>query len=456
MMILNRLLLMLLNVFEAFIWYKIANLFLSRRHSVNAGRLATIIVAVIMITKSVVCWDNDNDLVNYLLTFFNLCTILFFTINLFKDPLKAKVLIVLVYMVGLAISDVLVMGIFLLTQETVVADFTKPTIFITLVSIISRYMLLMLIRKFHNWQNNIVGVENKLQDMIFLMIITDFVLVFVSYIFYLNIKRISSEMVLILIIFNIVVVTIVFVFNIYRLLRFSRQLTESRLKTQYMQMQLQQNENMSVLSNNLRSLRHDMNNHIGVIYGLLDTKQYNKLKSYLNGLYNNLQEANDIIIVNNEILSIILNNKKHLATEKMIQLVSWIEVKDFVLTEIEICSLIGNILDNAIEATEKVPIDSIDIEREIKFVCIEKEEGWYIDCKNPFVEAPMIMEQGLMTSKMNKESHGIGSRTMKDIIKKYNGTLEYSTEDNNFIVKIFISKKESYRISTSKDHVTEL
>ncbi len=216
-------------------------------------------------------------------------------------------------------------------------------------------------------------------------------------------------------------------------------------------MQLQQNENMNILSNNLRSLRHDMNNHIGVIYGLLDTKQYNKLKSYLNGIYKNLQEANDIIIVNNEILSIILNNKKHLANEKMIQLVTWIEVKDFILTEIEICSLIGNILDNAIEATDKVPVDAIDIDREIKFVCVEKEEGWYIDCKNPFVEAPLITEEGLMTTKKNKESHGIGSRTMQDIIKKYKGTLEYSTDDINFIVKIFISKESNRSYQKEKN-----
>ncbi len=451
MMILNRLLLILLNVFEAYVWFKIANLFLKRRYSVNVASFAAVIVAVIMITKSVLCWDNDNAVFNSMLTFINFGIILFLTVYLFKDSLRLKILIVLLYMVGLAISDILVMGIFLLTKETVVNDFTKPTIVITLISIISRYILLTLIRKFHDWQNNIVGVENKLQDMIFLMIITDFSLVFLTYIFYLNISRISPEMFLLLIIFNIIIVTIVFIFNIYRLLRFSRQLTENRLKTQYMQMQLQQNENMNILSNNLRSLRHDMNNHIGVIYGLLDTKQYNKLKSYLNGIYKNLQEANDIIIVNNEILSIILNNKKHLANEKMIQLVTWIEVKDFILTEIEICSLIGNILDNAIEATEKVPFDAIDIDREIKFVCVEKEEGWYIDCKNPFVEAPLITEEGLMTTKKNKESHGIGSRTMQDIIKKYNGTLEYSTDDINFIVKIFISKKSNRSYQKEKN-----
>ncbi|MBS5933813.1 MAG: GHKL domain-containing protein [Clostridiales bacterium] len=451
MMILNRLLLILLNVFEAYVWFKIANLFLKRRYSVNVASFAAVIVAVIMITKSVLCWDNDNAVFNSMLTFINFGIILFLTVYLFKDSLRLKILIVLLYMVGLAISDILVMGIFLLTKETVVNDFTKPTIVITLISIISRYILLTLIRKFHDWQNNIVGVENKLQDMIFLMIITDFSLVFLTYIFYLNISRISPEMILLLIIFNIIIVTIVFIFNIYRLLRFSRQLTENRLKTQYMQMQLQQNENMYILSNNLRSLRHDMNNHIGVIYGLLDTKQYNKLKSYLNGIYKNLQEANDIIIVNNEILSIILNNKKHLANEKMIQLVTWIEVKDFILTEIEICSLIGNILDNAIEATEKVPFDAIDIDREIKFVCVEKEEGWYIDCKNPFVEVPLITEEGLMTTKKNKESHGIGSRTMQDIIKKYNGTLEYSTDDINFIVKIFISKKSNRSYQKEKN-----
>lgn len=441
-MILNRLLLILLNVFEAYVWFKVTNLFLRRRYSVNVGRFAAAILAIIMIIKLVVSWDNDNVFINYLMMFLNLGTILLFTIKIYKDQLKSKVLIVLLYMVGLALSDILVMGVFLLTKETVVTDFTKPTIAITLVSIICRYILLTLVRKLHDWQNNIVGVENKLQDMIFLMIITDFILVFVSYIFYLNIRSISPEQVLVLIVFNIIVVTIVFMFNIYRLLRFSRQLTENRLKTQYMEMQLQQNENMNILSSNLRGLRHDMNNHIGIIYGLLDTKQFNKLKNYLNGLYENLQEANDIIIVNNEILSIILNNKKHLATEMRIQLVTWIEVKDFVLTEIEICSLIGNILDNAIEATEKVPIDAIDIEREIKFVCVEKEEGWYIDCKNPFVEVPMITEEGLITTKKNKESHGIGSRTMQDIIKKYNGRLEYSTEGNNFIVKIFISKRK--------------
>ena len=105
------------------------------------------------------------------------------------------------------------------------------------------------------------------------------------------------------------------------------------------------------------------------------------------------------------------------------------------LNEMEQCSLFGNILDNAIEACEKIAQTN---ERWIHLMLGKKENGWHIVCKNSYLEKPVFDGVHLVTKKSDAKNHGIGTRTMRDIIKKYNGTLEYQITDEEFIVDIFI------------------
>ena len=72
----------------------------------------------------------------------------------------------------------------------------------------------------------------------------------------------------------------------YKLTNLANKELETQLKMQQIELENKLNEDLSAVVQNLRSLRHDMNNHIGIIHGLLETKEYDLLNEYLDDMYN--------------------------------------------------------------------------------------------------------------------------------------------------------------------------
>ena len=154
-------------------------------------------------------------------------------------------------------------------------------------------------------------------------------------------------------------------------------------------------------------------------------------------------QANDIIVVqNNQALSVVLNNKKALAQQYQIPFDFAMrkreaakDVKEMPFSEMEVCSLFGNILDNAIEACREIPHKE---QSGIKLQISELEDGWQILCRNRYMEKPVFEGDSLITHKSDTQNHGIGTKAMKSIIKKHKGKLEYEVTEEEFSVKIFM------------------
>jgi len=114
---------------------------------------------------------------------------------------------------------------------------------------------------------------------------------------------------------------------------------------------------------------------------------------------------------------VILNIKKALAAEKDISFESTVVLNTLPLSDLEICSLFGNILDNAIEAAKI--FDEKYIELNIK----ETKNAWNIQCMNSYLVSPVFEGDILKSTKNNKEVHGIGIQNIKEIVIKYGGMI---------------------------------
>ena len=111
-----------------------------------------------------------------------------------------------------------------------------------------------------------------------------------TYLLYRNMGNVTKEALFVFmggVLFLIVGLNIV-VF--YSMLRASEKNYQVSLQIQYMHAQKQQNTNMEALVQNLRQ-QHDMNNHMGILYGLCDTKQYDVLQQYLKELMQRRQKT---------------------------------------------------------------------------------------------------------------------------------------------------------------------
>ena len=101
----------------------------------------------------------------------------------------------------------------------------------------------------------------------------------------------------------------------------------------------------------------------------------------------------------------------------------------------ELCALFSNLLDNAIEACQK--IGSIE-KRWIKVSVKQRNSMLFIKVENSIIIRPIEKEKRLITIKKDKEKHGIGFDSIKDIVIRYNGKIDYIYTNSTFLVDIVI------------------
>lgn len=102
-----------------------------------------------------------------------------------------------------------------------------------------------------------------------------------------------------------------------------------------------------------------------------------------------------------------------------------IDESDFVV-------LLGNLLDNAIEATAKCPLEN----RAISLWLQEVNEMLLITMENTATAEPDQKNGRFLTSKKNKKEHGWGVQSMKHIVEKYGGDIEFKSQQGLFRVEI--------------------
>ncbi len=184
-------------------------------------------------------------------------------------------------------------------------------------------------------------------------------------------------------------------------------------------------------------IKHDHKNFLIGVASALSQKKYDELQSEVN---NELLEMNqsDSILSGNSTIDTILNYKNEKAKAKGIKFdFSYKNLNSIHVSDIDMSILLGNAIDNAIEATERLADDSL---KTISVSMILNEQQLVITIKNNVEEAVDI--NNLKTHKENKNMHGFGIPNMKEIAKKYGGEVILICEDNVFKTLIIINNQE--------------
>ena len=194
--------------------------------------------------------------------------------------------------------------------------------------------------------------------------------------------------------------------------------------------------NMKEMLWTIKGQRHDMNNHLNTIYGLLENDRFNEAKVYIGELNKNISVMNEIVDINHPTISTLLNIKKNIADGKMIKFNIDISLtKDVTINDVDLSIILNNLLDNSIEACEKINGSKKYLDIHISI----KEDYLIIKVANCKDESIKLDPQKLLngyTTKQNSEIHGIGLRNVKLIVDKYNGIMTLKDEGNIFLVDI--------------------
>lgn len=184
----------------------------------------------------------------------------------------------------------------------------------------------------------------------------------------------------------------------------------------------------------IRGWRHDYRNHIQMMKVLAANGDMDALKAYLDELDTDLNTVDTVEKTGNPMADAILNSKISLARSRNIptQVDAHIPVK-LKMSELDLCCIIGNLFDNAMEASMALPEEK----RMIRVYMDMKGTQLYISFTN-FTAAKKLSKVGKGFKTSKGEGHGFGLVRIDDIVSRYDGYLSRNSEDGAFTTEILI------------------
>ena len=200
-------------------------------------------------------------------------------------------------------------------------------------------------------------------------------------------------------------------------------------------------------SNNvLKKLRHELKNFVLYMNYLIDKKDYNQLKEFFSDFYekeyHNLLEVS----VSDNLADVVIQQKETYAHSLGVEIsCQQLYESNTGIDDIDLCVLLSNLLDNAIEAcrNQQDALISVRIRRikEYLSVVIENTTDHDVLADNP----------DLLTSKQSREIHGFGLQVIRQIVDKYDGSIRYESSDRLFSVMLMLRIPELNSESIQED-----
>lgn len=191
-----------------------------------------------------------------------------------------------------------------------------------------------------------------------------------------------------------------------------------------------QYEEIKTVYLNMRGFRHDYHNHIQVIKAHLYMNRLELVDKYLLELEGELERIDSRVRSGNLMLDAILNSKIAVAEKYNIKVTCKAEVPEKLpITDIDLCIILGNLLDNAIESCQKLNKDTF-----IRIYIAVIKKQMYISIQNSAKEDLDFNERNYITNK--RGNHGLGMKRVKVLVDKYDGFLNLQNEPGIFAAEV--------------------
>lgn len=243
--------------------------------------------------------------------------------------------------------------------------------------------------------------------------------------------------------FNIVVATALWAIDLllyYMLYNISKSNDEKimLMSTQHkIRMEQEKYEANRVNYDELRAMRHELKNYTFYVKALLDAKRYDELSDFLEHAQISKNKALNSYDCGNYIIDVIMNHEINAAREQGVSVSPEILVPhQLPIADEDLCSLLSNLMDNAIEAAaasgKPNPYVHITIRPKQEYLFIHQENSVSDDI-------PASRRLSLETTKKeNRELHGIGTRIIRKIVESYGGSVKYAMADGQMITNVML------------------
>ncbi|AFS77145.1 two-component signal transduction sensor histidine kinase [Gottschalkia acidurici 9a] len=363
----------------------------------------------------------------------------FYIFNYEVTTLKSTIVSLVYWMLFLGIDIISASIVTIINSMHDLNKLLDENIFRLELIIISKLFLLFLTFIFRKFNLKRVQLNIKKRELVYvgIPIITNIVSIIAIFIY--SFKQEESNFIQNIIMFimssllllsNISLVIIVYRIMKDSKLRIENKIIKEKINTKYEYYLKLQDNQMKV-----RKLYHDIKNHIICIQNIHINDD--TIEKYIDSINKEISSCADIYKTGNMILDIILNEKKSICDKNSIEFISDINFSmcDFI-DMVDVCSIFSNILDNAIEACEK--IDSKTIVKYIKIRGTIVNKFFVLKVENSKINNVIMKGNKVITDKRDSFLHGLGIISIKSSVEKYNGEIAIEHKKDKFIMNIYI------------------
>ena len=218
------------------------------------------------------------------------------------------------------------------------------------------------------------------------------------------------------------------------LLFFNERRNEKKLSEYEEKLVASQLDEMNQLYMTMRGWRHDYHNHMQKIRAHLALREYDQVQEYINLMETELDAVDIRYKSGNTGVDAMLNSKLTLAEKKGLRIKCDAELpKKLSCNPVDLCVLLGNLIDNAIGACEKMDPSQ---DRFIRiYMCVRKKQ-FYLSVSNATSEVIRKLDKEYITNK--RGNHGNGLRRINKVVEKNNGFINRQNEPGVFATEVML------------------
>ncbi|MDE7282936.1 MAG: GHKL domain-containing protein [Lachnospiraceae bacterium] len=183
----------------------------------------------------------------------------------------------------------------------------------------------------------------------------------------------------------------------------------------------------------MRGWRHDYHNHIQALQASMALGKYEEVNEYLRELNDDLTQVDTTIKTGRIMVDAILNGKLNIAAQNKIAVNAKAKIPEGTpVTDVDMCAIIGNLLDNAIEENKRLPQEN----RFLRIYIGQKNTQLYLAFTNAAGKKRDKRRSLFLSSKGGQ--HGLGLVRVESLVKKYGGLFSADSEDGGFTAELLI------------------
>ncbi len=425
-----------LSLIEVLLFFDFLGFMLKKNRNIKDGYYYLSIISL----STLIFILTEIDIYLMIRTILIYITFLFIAYKLFNGNLKEKIFFVTMFYFFLIFGDIIAVNIISKfigkDVKDIIVEQTWARILFSQISKLFLFIILRIIK------NNYVERESGIPRYYWYWILFVYLISGINLLVIFNIGLILNELnvgiqyLMITVNIGSLLIVVITYYVFMKLNKFYRERSNYKVMEMKNEMLTKEIEEKEKIYEEVRKTHHDFKNHIICIEKILKQGNLELANEYMENLKDEKFEVHTWIKTGNAVIDAILNQKKSEGIKKKIDIDMKVAIPDNVgIKPTDLCVILGNALDNGIEANEK--IEDID-KRNIKVRINPYKDYLFIEISNPTPFNPIDEEGLLKTTKEDKEKHGFGIKSMDSVVEKYNGILNYEYDRGEFILSVML------------------